>query len=180
MARKKNGIGIGKVGIIAIALIVIASFGVIVMTQQGLLTSLQSDIGFFAEKINIPMTLVKNVNILCTVDPNIEIIDINNVKFPFSNAQPSVIDLFTNFQVTGLTTTSSEIKSLNPRVDVKCDPQTVDVSINLAGGWTNTKWEVEDQNGIYHTISQITQSIPTVVRSIKSTTVQIPDRKSVV
>jgi len=172
MARKKSGIG--KFGLIGIIVVVISIVGLILTTQQSFISSAQENFGFFVERITIPMTLVKNVNILCVVDPNIEILDVNNVKFPFSNAQPSIIDLFTNFQVTGLVTTSSTIKELIPTVSVKCDPQVVDVSINLAGGWTNTKWEVEDQNGVYKTISQITQSIPSTVRSIKSTTVNIP------
>ena len=73
MARKKSGFG--KFGIIGIIIIVVI-IGAILLTQQNLISSAQEKIGFFAEQINIPLTLVKNVNILCTVDPNIEILDI--------------------------------------------------------------------------------------------------------
>ena len=169
-----KGKGIGKLPLVFLGIAVIAIVLLFTVFSSSFLTTLGETFNYYAEQKIFGMTLVPNVNILCTIQSETDIIDVNNNRFRLTQKAPTIIDTFTNFQVTGLTTTSSEIQHLDPKAEVKCDPQVVDVSINLVGGWVNTRHEVQDQNGNFKTISSVTKSIPDIARSVKGRLVEIP------
>lgn len=170
-----RGKGVGKLPFVILAVAIIAIALMFTAFSDMFLTTLGETFNYYSEQKLFGMTLVPDVNILCIIQSETDIIDINNNRFRLTQKAPTIIDTFINFQVTGLTSTSSEIKHLDPKAEIKCDPQFEDVdSINLVGGWVNTKHEVQDQNGNFKTISSVTKSIPDFPRTIKGRLVQIP------